>query len=324
MAQTFSDFEILLINDGSTDKSGVICDEYAEKDFRVRVYHKVNGGVTSARRLGVEKSLGEWISFVDSDDIVKSDYCDVLIREIENDVDIIATRISNEKIKEGIYSNYEFIKNILLASIARGVPAKLYRRSLFTNEIFCLSPEFRQGEDEIMNLRVGLYAKNIKVKAKNVYTYRHNLESVTNTTKFSLQYEEMLMGELKNSLGNLWQRFDDTLKARNLLTLENLIVCRVSVPYNRLRRVDCYPHLYADSGRGGWQSRQRAVVCAAPPRCRTPQIAPRIHPCQRCDAALEGSSRIVSYRVLSYFSFMSVIGFIAASPPRLCHAAHPS
>ena len=233
LAQTFSDFEILLINDGSTDKSGVICDEYAEKDFRVRVYHKVNGGVTSARRLGVEKSLGEWISFVDSDDIDKSDYCDVLIREIENDVDIIATRISNEKIKEGKYSNYEFIKNILLASIARGVPAKLYRRSLFTNEIFCLSPEFRQGEDEIMNLRVGLYAKNIKVKAKNVYTYRHNLESVTNTTKFSLQYEEMLMGELKNSLGNLWQRFDDTLKARNLLTLENLIVCRVSVPYNR-------------------------------------------------------------------------------------------
>ena len=110
LSQILDDFELLLIDDGSTDSSGTICDSYKIRDSRVRVFHKKNGGVTSARRLGVEKSLGEWISFVDSDDIVKSDYCDVLIREIENDVDIIATRISNEKIKEGKYSNYEFIK----------------------------------------------------------------------------------------------------------------------------------------------------------------------------------------------------------------------
>ena len=66
--QSFVDFELLLIDDGSKDKSGEICDEYAEKDKRIKVFHKVNGGVSSARNLGLEKSKGEYITFVDADD----------------------------------------------------------------------------------------------------------------------------------------------------------------------------------------------------------------------------------------------------------------
>ena len=233
LAQTYTDFELLLINDGSTDSSGAICDEYATKDSRVRVFHKENGGVTSARSLCVNNSKGDWVSFVDSDDTIKDCYIDVLSGGIEDDIDIVVTKISSENILDGKCSNKLFIENILLGSIARGVPAKFYRRSLFTDKIFCLSPAFRIGEDEIMNLRIGLRARNIRMIATNVYTYRHNLESVTNTTKFSLQYEEMLMNELKNSLEDIGDSFDEALKARNLLTLENLIVCRVAVPYTR-------------------------------------------------------------------------------------------
>ena len=70
LVQTFTDFELLLINDGSTDASGKICDEYALKDARVKVFHKENGGVSSARNLGLSKALGEWIWFVDADDLV--------------------------------------------------------------------------------------------------------------------------------------------------------------------------------------------------------------------------------------------------------------
>lgn len=66
--QTFTDFEVLLINDGSTDSSGSICDEYAKKDSRVRVFHKENGGVSLARNIGIDKALGLWTLFVDSDD----------------------------------------------------------------------------------------------------------------------------------------------------------------------------------------------------------------------------------------------------------------
>lgn len=68
LAQTFTDFEVLLIDDGSTDTSGKICDEYAEKDNRVRVFHKKNGGVSSARNKGLDNARGEWICFVDADD----------------------------------------------------------------------------------------------------------------------------------------------------------------------------------------------------------------------------------------------------------------
>lgn len=68
LAQTFTDFELLLIDDGSKDSSGKICDEYAEKDKRIRVFHKENGGVSSARNVGLGNAKGEWIAFIDSDD----------------------------------------------------------------------------------------------------------------------------------------------------------------------------------------------------------------------------------------------------------------
>ena len=68
LAQTFVDWETLLIDDGSTDASGSICDEYAAKDERIRVFHKENGGISSARNLGLNYAQGEWIFFVDSDD----------------------------------------------------------------------------------------------------------------------------------------------------------------------------------------------------------------------------------------------------------------
>ena len=71
LAQTFTDFELLLIDDGSKDKSGEICDEYAAKDSRIRVFHKQNGGVSTARNLGIDKAQGEWVYFVDSDDWIE-------------------------------------------------------------------------------------------------------------------------------------------------------------------------------------------------------------------------------------------------------------
>lgn len=76
LSQTFTDFELLLINDGSTDRSGEICDEYAKWDERVRVFHKENGGVSSARNLGLNEARGEWIAFVDADDeLPKEAFC---------------------------------------------------------------------------------------------------------------------------------------------------------------------------------------------------------------------------------------------------------
>ena len=71
LAQTYQDLELLLIDDGSKDSSGAICDEYAAQDARVKVFHKENGGVSSARNVGLDHAQGEWITFVDSDDYIE-------------------------------------------------------------------------------------------------------------------------------------------------------------------------------------------------------------------------------------------------------------
>ncbi len=72
LAQTFTDFELILVDDGSPDNSGKICDDYAARDSRIRVFHKENGGVSSARNLGLDNARGEWVTFVDSDDWLES------------------------------------------------------------------------------------------------------------------------------------------------------------------------------------------------------------------------------------------------------------
>lgn len=89
LSQTFKDFEVLLIDDGSPDKSGEICDQYAAKDSRVKVYHKENEGVSSARNYGINKAEGVWLFFSDADDYLPNNSFDVLINFAYDNVDCV-------------------------------------------------------------------------------------------------------------------------------------------------------------------------------------------------------------------------------------------
>ena len=88
LLQSFKDYEVLLVDDGSTDGSGSICDEFAKKDERFHVFHKDNGGVSSARNLGLDAATGEWITFLDSDDLLPEDSIDNLLRLTGESIDM--------------------------------------------------------------------------------------------------------------------------------------------------------------------------------------------------------------------------------------------
>ena len=113
--QTFSDFELILVDDGSPDNCGKICEEYAKKDFRVKVIHQVNQGQAAARNNGVKESQGEWIHFVDSDDMIHPKTLEILYKTaIDNDVKLsMCSAFQGENIPDDFTKNHNITADIL-------------------------------------------------------------------------------------------------------------------------------------------------------------------------------------------------------------------
>lgn len=179
--QTYENIEIILIDDGSIDKSPQICDNYATIDKRIRVVHKKNGGVSSARNKGLEIANGEFIMFVDSDDWIKPDLCESLLNQADQ-VDFIVggyTMIGKSGNQENLFIeeifNYPeqlgekfdllYSKNFFNAPFS-----KVYKRNIIANQRFDTSVAL--GEDFLFNLEYVLKCK--KIKASNTAGYNYN------------------------------------------------------------------------------------------------------------------------------------------------------
>lgn len=138
LRQTMQDFEIILINDGSSDSSGSICDKYVEKDYRIKVIHQTNQGQGAARNAGLKIAIGDFIGFVDSDDWIEADMYSSLYIACEinkSEISIIGLREVNEK---GLLKEYHPSDNMTLSEILkRAYPCnKLFKRELFTKNNF--------------------------------------------------------------------------------------------------------------------------------------------------------------------------------------------
>lgn len=181
LAQTYTDFELLLINDGSTDDSGVICDEYAGKNSRIRVFHKPNGGVSSARNLGLDNARGEWITFVDSDDWVELEYLECLLSNVggaELSICDFVIRGSDEvwpdKIETGLIS-----KDKLAAFYTETYPychltapwIKLYKKSIIEENNIRFKEDISTLEDTIFVLEYLRWVENITCSNRKLYNY---------------------------------------------------------------------------------------------------------------------------------------------------------
>ncbi len=201
LAQTFGDFELLLIDDGSPDKSGIICDEYAQRDTRIRVCHKPNGGVSSARNLGLDHARGEWIAFVDADDWVDKSFLDVLggTPHLKH-VDVIHFGFQMEDAHGKVTKQYAFTTNRLIPT------DKLFRKGVFSSCTITyffkasligkirFNEHLRYSEDREFIIKTVLGTKRTILLADNTaYFYAYHPTSATHTPRTSANSHDDLV-----------------------------------------------------------------------------------------------------------------------------------
>lgn len=201
LAQTYENFELLLINDGSKDSSGTICDTYAVKDNRVRVFHKENGGASSARNLGINSSKGEYICFVDSDDYVDKDYLNnfMEIEYLKTDKSVFIIQglkyeiqgsiIKYINFKDGYYNQSNFSELIKDNKIMYyGYPfCKLYRKQIIENYSVRFNEKIHFSEDLLFMLEYLKYVDN--VKTLSFHDYHYCIDSVNSLSKSHNPFE---------------------------------------------------------------------------------------------------------------------------------------
>lgn len=197
LAQTFRNFELILVNDGSPDSCGAICEAAAKSDARIRVLHQENQGVTRARANGVAAAKGDFITFVDSDDTIPPQALDVLVKHANDVTDIIlgnAQHLGSGSVPPGEISLTEYRQMCVVMKTVHNAPfSKLFRRSLFNDWVFDMPRELKVGEDAIMNIRLAYRAKGkIYNTGAVVYNYRTNDESVTHVLSPSPEMDMLL------------------------------------------------------------------------------------------------------------------------------------
>lgn len=177
ISQSYKNIEILCVNDGSTDNSSVILGKWKRLDPRIKVYNKTNGGVASARNLGLDKATGEYIGWVDSDDWVENDYFENLMCAIESSKADMAIGSTREDITTSqIIENDNIIENFLLDRLTRALWKTVASSHLYKNERFA---DYAIGEDTLLLCKLFEKSKSICVIPSLSYHYEIRGESAT-------------------------------------------------------------------------------------------------------------------------------------------------
>lgn len=192
--QTFTDFELILVDDGSPDNCPQICDEYAKKDNRVFVIHKVNGGLSSARNAGLDyvfsNSNSKYISFIDSDDFVDKNFLKTLIEKIDNcdlcicsfatflNDDLSHSIIEDPNSVDGIFNKLNIWDESINGALRSIACNKLYKRHIFKNIRY---PEGKIHEDDFVIHHLLNECNFIRVIPDSLYHYRLRSESIMNS-----------------------------------------------------------------------------------------------------------------------------------------------
>lgn len=206
LSQTFKEWELLLIDDGSTDKSGQICDEYAAKDPRIKVFHKQNEGVSKARNFGIDQANSQFLTFIDSDDYISPDYMSIIISQIEDfDCLTFSTRVfykdGTATIKElpnkSFIGKEEVEQALKIMKIGKfgdqmGMPVnKLYRLDILNKNKIRFPNDIWFREDDIFAYRYTECCNSIKTISNCLYHYRENLNGLSASTRSCQDYSHL-------------------------------------------------------------------------------------------------------------------------------------
>lgn len=222
LKQTYTDFELILVDDGSPDQCGVICDRDAAQDSRIQVIHKKNGGLSDARNAGIEVAKGEYITFVDSDDYLHPDYLkDMLTVAVEHQAAIVQCNFTheaallgaanNEQQEASLFTPAEALHDLLKMNIVQvNAWAKLYRRDLFKTIRY---PYGRINEDNLTTYKTIWEAESsIVCLNRYLYFYRVNLEGIMNGNFSAKRYEVLSFAdEITQYLGHSAEDFKNEI-----------------------------------------------------------------------------------------------------------------
>lgn len=225
LSQTFSDFELILVNDGSPDNCPEICDSYKEKDNRIKVVHKENGGLASARKAGLKIAQGDYVFNLDSDDLIESDTLEYAYNKIKDTNAEIVTfsyrwvqngntvDYTDDCIPEGLYEGKDITEHIYsrllmnknMEHISYYLAGKAIKRELLTPNLLNVSDKISLGEDLCCVIPCYLNAKSVYITKKDAYLYTVRFSSISKAFNSKQIYlvEDIINEISKNDFSNI-------------------------------------------------------------------------------------------------------------------------
>lgn len=247
--QRYKDLEVIIVNDGSQDKTREICNAYLEKDKRIRLINKNNGGVSSARNKGIEVANGEYIIFLDSDDWVEKDFFEKINYIHNKNIDLFIYGINkinkssrNRKIEEGgrfLNLQTDIVEMIKSENINSPVN-KIYKREIIIKNNILFYTELNLAEDFVFNIEYILCVSNIYKINDKIYNYRINQSNSLTTKYIDNKYQQLIqannyaMKAIKNN-----KKFNSQITEQIIEILKWIRIKNILSSFRELHRKEC-------------------------------------------------------------------------------------
>ena len=263
--QTFTDFELILVDDGSPDRCPEICDETAKRDARVRVIHQANAGLSAARNAGIEIAHGEWLGFVDSDDYIAPQFYEKLYQTAQRtDADCVMCSVQNVdesgklidsalmRVADEVKTGREVLRKIGRDDVTPYLTAwnKLYRRKLFNTLRY---PAGRQNEDVFVFAELFCQVQRAVCVAEPLYFYRKRIGSIMNSVVTLRNLDEMW------AYVNCFEHLQQDDEESTLKETEKRVFAKLTGVYYRVTEEDRHSNKMKQAKKAQWNIAMRLM-----------------------------------------------------------------